>query len=532
MIEYRNIKAWPFVEAQKLLDKLGNNTDKTIVFETGYGPSGLPHIGTFGEVARTMMVQNAFKEITNNTIKTKLICFSDDMDALRKVPDNIPNKEKTSLYIGKPLTEVPDPFGEYNSFGEHNNNRLKNFLDKFNFEYEFISSTEYYKKGYFNQVLLDILNNHQKIIDIVKPILGKERSYNYSPFLPICRDTGTVFQVKINEIDIDTKTILYTNPDSNKETETGILDGQVKLQWRADWAMRWKALKINYEMSGKDLIDSVKLSSQICKTIGGQPPEGFNYELFLDENGEKISKSRGNGIAIEDWLKYASQESLSLFMYQSPRKAKRLYFDVIPKNMDEYNSHLKNYIKLEDKTQGAIFENPIWHIHNGNPPKKYSEIQFSLLLNLVSASNSINKEILWGFIKNYYKSDLLLNNDKVIDDMIGYAINYFNDFVKPNKKYRLANSKEINALNQLNECLEDFQNESDPEIIQTEIYRIGKENNFDPLRDWFSSIYEVLLGQKAGPRFGSFVVIYGVKNTQILINNALSGNFINNNEFL
>jgi lysyl-tRNA synthetase class 1 len=526
MIEYRNIKAWPFLEAQKLLDKLQNNSNETIVFETGYGPSGLPHIGTFGEVARTLMVQNAFKEISNNTIKTKLYCFSDDMDALRKVPDNIPNKETISQYIGKPLTEVPDPFGKYKSFGEHNNNRLKDFLDRFNFDYQFISSTEYYKKGRFNPVLLDILKNHEKIINVVKPILGNERRNSYSPFLPICKDSGIVLQVKIDEVDIMRGTILYIDPNTNKETETEITNGNVKLQWRADWAMRWKALKINYEMSGKDLIDSVKLSSQICRIIDGHPPEGFNYELFLDENGEKISKSRGNGIAIEDWLKYASQESLSLFMYQSPRKAKRLYFDVIPKNMDEYNSHLKNYTKLEDKMSQVIYENPVWHIHNGSPPEKYSEIQFSLLLNLVSASNSINKDILWGFIQNYYKNDLLVSNNKIIDDMIGYAINYFNDFVKPNKKYRLANPKETSALKELNECLNNFRYELDPEVIQTEIYRIGKEHNFDPLRGWFSSIYEILLGQKDGPRFGSFVVIYGVENTQNLINNALNGNLI------
>ena len=348
MDHFENIKAWPFAEAKKLLEKINKIEDnEPVVFETGYGPSGLPHIGTFGEVARTIMVKNAFEEITNNSKKTKLICFSDDMDALRKVPDNIPNQAEISKYLGKPLTEVPDPFGEYASFGEHNNNKLKSFLDQFNFEYEFISSTDYYKNGFFNKTLLDVLENHEKIIDIVKPILGSERRKTYSPFLPICPDTGQVFQVKINEVNQNTKKIFYTNPLTNKETETEIQDGKVKLQWRADWAMRWKALNIRYEMSGKDLIDSVKLSGQICRVINGVPPEGFNYELFLDENGEKISKSRGNGLSIDEWLQYGSQESLSLFMYQSPRKAKRLYFDVIPKNMDEYASHLKKLYKTK-----------------------------------------------------------------------------------------------------------------------------------------------------------------------------------------
>ena len=529
MDHFENIKAWPFAEAKKLLEKINKIEDnEPVVFETGYGPSGLPHIGTFGEVARTIMVKNAFEEITNNSKKTKLICFSDDMDALRKVPDNIPNQAEISKYLGKPLTQVPDPFGEYASFGEHNNNKLKSFLDQFNFEYEFISSTDYYKNGFFNKTLLDVLENHEKIIDIVKPILGSERRKTYSPFLPICPDTGQVFQVKINEVNQNSKKIFYTNPLTNKETETEIQDGKVKLQWRADWAMRWKALNIHYEMSGKDLIDSVKLSGQICRVINGVPPEGFNYELFLDENGEKISKSRGNGLSIDEWLQYGSQESLSLFMYQSPRKAKRLYFDVIPKNMDEYASHLKNYTKLNSNSDPSIYDNPVWHIHGGKPPKKFPEIQYSLLLNLVSASNSESKEILWGFLNSYYDSTTLNENRDAIDNMIGFAINYFNQFVKPKKQYRKASQNEEAALRELSETLNNFMDATDPEIIQSEIYRIGREYQFEPMRDWFCSIYEVLLGQKDGPRFGSFILIYGVENTQKLIMEALAGNYVRN----
>tara|TARA_B100001559_G_C16493516_1_gene619610 strand:- start:139 stop:1731 length:1593 start_codon:yes stop_codon:yes gene_type:complete len=524
---YKNIKAWPFVEAKKLLEKIDNiEGDNPIIFETGYGPSGLPHIGTFGEVVRTIMVKNAFEKLTNNLRKTKLICFSDDMDALRKVPDNIPNQDKISKHLGKPLTEVPDPFGEYASFGEHNNNKLKSFLDEFGFDYEFISSTNYYKSGLFNNTLIEILNNHEKIRDIVKPILRSERRETYSPFLPICPDTGQVFQVKIDNIDVDSKKIFYVNPVTNKPAETEILNGNAKLQWRADWAMRWKALSIHYEMSGKDLIDSVRISSQICRVINGTPPEGFTYELFLDENGEKISKSRGNGLSIDEWLHYGSQESLSLFMYQSPRKAKRLYFDVIPKNMDEYASHLKNYTKIKSNDDQSVYDNPVWHIHNGKPPEKFPEIQFSLLLNIVSATNSESKEVLWGFLNSYYDSLTLNENRDAIDNMIGFAINYFNHFVKPNKQYRQANQSEEVALRELLEILNKFEGVTDPEIIQTEIYRIGKEHKFEPLRDWFSSIYEILLGQKDGPRFGSFVLIYGIENTKKLIKDALAGNLV------
>ncbi len=527
MDNYKNIKAWPFIEAQKLLEKIDKmDSDDFIIFETGYGPSGLPHIGTFGEVVRTIMVKNAFEEITNNSKKTKLICFSDDMDALRKIPDNIPNKDIIFEHLGKSLTDVPDPFGEYASFGEHNNSKLKSFLDKFGFDYEFISSTDYYKNGFFNDALKDVLDNHEKIVNIVKPILGRERRETYSPFLPICPDTGQVFQVRINGVDENNEKIFYVNPKTNKEVETEIKNGKVKLQWRADWAMRWKALNIHYEMSGKDLIDSVKLSGQICRVINGTPPEGFNYELFLDENGEKISKSRGNGLSIDEWLKFGSKESLSLFMYQSPKKAKRLYFDVIPKNMDEYASHLKNFSKYKNENDQSIYDNPVWHIHNGNPPKEFPEIQFSLLLNLVSASNSENKDILWGFLKSYYDHSTLNENKDMIDDMISFAINYFNQFVKPKKQYRQANQNEEAALNELLKTLNELKVVTDPEIIQTEIYRIGKEYKFEPLRGWFSSIYEILLGQKDGPRFGSFVLIYGIENTQKLIRDALSGKLL------
>jgi len=518
-------KAWPFQEASRLIDRLSeDDCSNTIIFQTGYGPSGLPHIGTFGEVARTLMVQNAFKVITDNKIKTKLICFSDDMDALRKVPENIPNQDKMLPYIGMPLTKVPDPFGEYDSFGQHNNERLKMFLNKFNFSYEFVSSTDYYTSGIFDETLKLILINHDKICSTVTPILGKERKANYSPILPICPITGEVLQVKINECDIKNNTIIFTNPNSKKETEVSILKGKCKLQWRADWAMRWKALKVNYEMSGKDLIDSVKISSQICRIIKGTPPEGFNYELFLDENGEKISKSRGNGISIESWLKYATQESLSLFMFQSPRKAKRLYFDIIPKNVDDYNTHLINYHKTKEEKEK--FENPVWHIHSGNPPKIESTVSFSLLLNLVSASNSEDKNTLWGFIKNYIGESANQENNPLLDQMIEYAISYFHDFVKPNKVYRLATKIEEEALINLSKLIGEMDQNADSEEIQTLIYQVGKDFSFEPLKDWFSAIYEVLLGLKQGPRFGSFVAIYGIKETQKLIKDALDGNLI------
>ena len=514
-------KAWPFEEARKVLSRLKRIPKPTgaIIFETGYGPSGLPHIGTFGEVARTTMVRHAFRVLTEDKIPTRLICFSDDMDGLRKVPDNVPNKEMLAEHLGKPLTQVPDPFGEHKSFGHHNNARLKAFLDTFGFDYEFLSATECYTSGRFDAALLKVLNHYEAIRDVILPTLGPERRATYSPFLPISPTTGQVLQVPIVDRDTVSGSIVYKDPDSGRLTQVPVTRGHCKLQWKADWAMRWAALGVDYEMAGKDLIDSVRLAGHICRILGAQQPEGFNYELFLDENGEKISKSRGNGLTIEEWLTYASPESLSLYMFQSPRKAKRLYFDVIPRAVDEYVGHLAAYPKEEP---AARLMNPVWHIHQGEPPQAELPISFALLLNLASASNSEDKEVLWGFIRRY-AADATPEAHPLLDQLVGYAIRYFHDFVKPAKNYRAASDKERAALIDLEARLSKLPKAVLAEEIQAEVYAVGKEHGFEPLRDWFGALYEVLLGQTQGPRFGSFVELYGIAETRALIKKALSG---------
>ena len=513
--------AWPFEEARKVLSRLKRIPKPTgaIIFETGYGPSGLPHIGTFGEVARTTMVRHAFRVLTEDNIATRLICFSDDMDGLRKVPDNVPNKEMLAEHLGKPLTQVPDPFGEHKSFGHHNNARLKAFLDTFGFDYEFLSATECYTSGRFDAALLKVLNHYDAIRDVILPTLGPERRATYSPFLPISPTTGQVLQVPIVDRDTVCGSIVYKDPDSGRLTQVPVTRGHCKLQWKADWAMRWAALGVDYEMAGKDLIDSVRLAGHICRILGAQQPEGFNYELFLDENGEKISKSRGNGLTIEEWLTYASPESLSLYMFQSPRKAKRLYFDVIPRAVDEYVGHLAAYPKEEP---AARLMNPVWHIHQGEPPQAELPISFALLLNLASASNSEDKEVLWGFIRRY-APDATPEAHPLLDQLVGYAIRYFHDFVKPAKLYRAASDKERAALIDLEARLSKLPKAVLAEEIQAEVYSVGKEHDFEPLRDWFGALYEVLLGQTQGPRFGSFVELYGIAETRALIKKALSG---------
>ena len=513
-------KSWPFEEARKIIKRLEKNK-KDIVFETGYGPSGLPHIGTFGEVARTSMVRFALKTL-DSSIESKIICFSDDMDGLRKVPDNIPNQKVLEDNLEKPLSTIPDPYGKYKSYAEHNNSLLKDFLNQFGFEYEFMSATEQYLSGNFDNTLKDIMQNYDAISNTILPTLGQARRETYSPFLPICEETGRVLMAKVLEVDKEKNTILYQNDRTNNEVETSVLKGKCKLQWKVDWAMRWVSLGVDYEMAGKDLIESVNLSSKICRVLGRVPPEGFNYELFLDQNGEKISKSKGNGITINEWLKYANPESLSLYMYQKPRRAKKLSFDVIPKAVDEYQTFLEKY---SSQTVPEQLNNPVFHIHNGQPNSFKVPVSFALILNLVNASQADNKDVLWGFIKGYI-GDISEDAEVYINQLLGYALSYFNDFVLPKKSYREASEKEIGYLKELVSRFSKLDKNSEAETIQTIVYDIGKEAEYENLRDWFMALYQILLGQEQGPRFGSFVALYGIDKTCELINRAIKKELI------
>jgi lysyl-tRNA synthetase class 1 len=522
--------AWPFEEARKIVARLKKKPKDEVIFETGYGPSGLPHIGTFGEVARTTMVRHAFRVLTDDKIKTRLIAFSDDMDGLRKVPDNVPNKELLEKHLGKPLTQVPDPFGTHDSFGAHNNARLRAFLDHFGFDYEFMSSTECYKSGRFDATLLLMLSRFDKVMAIMLPSLREERAASYSPFLPIDPNTGIVLQVPVTAHDAKAGTITYEDPDTKQPVTTPVTGGHCKLQWKPDWAMRWVALGIDYEMAGKDLIDSVKLSGEICRALGGTPPEGFNYELFLDENGQKISKSKGNGLTIDEWLKYASPESLSLFMYREPKAAKRLYFDVIPRNVDDYYQFLGGLDRQDGKQR---LSNPVWHIHSGKPPQADMPVSFAMLLTLVSSSNAENADTLWGFIGRYRPGVTPQTHPK-LDAMVGYAIQYFRDFVLPAKKFREPTEVERKALQDLRDALGNLKPDASAEDVQNVVYEIGRREPFlDHAKkakdgrpgvslDWFNMLYQVLLGQEKGPRFGSFAAVYGIDNTVAMIDGALA----------
>jgi len=520
--------AWPFEEASKIVARLKRKPKDEIIFETGYGPSGLPHIGTFGEVARTSMVRHAFRVLTDDKIKTRLIAFSDDMDGLRKVPDNVPNKEMMEKHLGKPLTQVPDPFGTHDSFAAHNNARLRAFLDQFGFDYEFMSSTACYTSGRFDAALLQMLAHFEEVMEVMLPSLREERAQTYSPFLPIDAKTGIVLQVPVIAHDAKAGTITYEN--AGERVTTLVTGGRCKLQWKPDWAMRWLALGVDYEMAGKDLIDSVKLSGEICRVLGGTPPEGFNYELFLDENGQKISKSKGNGLTIDEWLRYASPESLSLFMYREPKAAKRLYFDVIPRHVDEYLQFLHAYPRQAPKEQ---LGNPVWHIHAGSPPASDNPVPFVMLLSLVTASNAENADTLWGFIGRYRPGVTRQTHPKLAA-LVDYAINYYRDFVAPMKKFREPSATERAALSDLRDALSQLPADTDAQAIQDVVYEVGRREPFLDQKkkgkdgkpgvslDWFNMLYQVLLGQERGPRFGSFVAAYGIANTAAMIDGALA----------
>lgn len=526
-------RAWPFEEARKIIKRYEKTGyPESVIFETGYGPSGLPHIGTFGEVARTTMVRHAFHILTENKVKTKLLCFSDDMDGLRKVPDNVPDREKMESYLGQPLSRVPDPFGDdYPSFGAANNARLRAFLDRFGFDYEFASATDYYSSGRFDETLLKILACYDKVMAIVLPTLGEERQATYSLFLPISPFSGKVLQVPMIARNVEKGTVTYIEPETGETIETEVTGGKIKCQWKVDWAMRWTALGIDYEMAGKDLIDSTNLSSKICKVLGGKPPEGFNYELFLDEKGQKISKSKGNGLTIDEWLTYAPTESLGLYMFSKPKTAKRLYFDVIPKVVDEYYAHLSAYGRQSWQER---LNNPVWHIHNGCPPQVDLPVPFALLLNLVSASNAENKEVLWGFISRYAQGANAQTYPE-LDQLVQFALKYFDVFVKPNKKFRMADDSERTTLAQIDAKLASLPETADSNMIQNALLDVARlieryqdHNKKSPeggpgvSNVFFQMIYEVLLGQERGPRLGSFIALYGINEMRALIAEALA----------
>jgi lysyl-tRNA synthetase class 1 len=518
----KTAKAWPFEEARKIVARLKQTGKKEALFETGYGPSGLPHIGTFGEVARTTMVRTAFRLLTRDEVPTRLLCFSDDMDGMRKIPENVPDRAALEPYLQMPLTSVPNPFGgNFKSFGEHNNTMLRRFLDTFGFNYEFASATDYYKSGKFDATLLKALEKYDDIMAVMLPTLGAERQATYSPFLPISPLSGRVLYVPMKARDAKAGTITFADEDGTDVT-LPVTGGRVKLQWKPDFGMRWAALGVDFEMFGKDHQTNAPIYDRICQILGGRAPEHYVYELFLDDIGQKISKSKGNGLTIDEWLTYASPESLALYMFQKPRQAKRLYFDVIPRAVDEYYQFVGAY---QNRTPEERLENPAFHIHAGHPPHIDMPVTFGLLLNLASAANAHDTSVLWSYLTRRLPGETPQSNPE-LDRLAGYAVRYFNDEVRPTKIFRSPTEKERVALMDFAAQLGGKENWS-AEQLQNLTYEVGKAHQFEPLKDWFQAIYQVLLGAEQGPRFGSFIALYGVAETRKLIADALAGKFLN-----
>jgi lysyl-tRNA synthetase class 1 len=524
-------KAWPFEEARKLLERVKHMGKSEVLFETGYGPSGLPHIGTFGEVARTTMIRKAFETISD--IPTRLICFSDDMDGMRKVPENVPNRDMLLANLHKPLTAVPDPFEKFESFGHHNNAMLRRFLDTFGFSYEFASATDYYKSGRFDDMLIRALEKFDDIMAVMLPTLGEERQQTYSPFLPISPSTGRVLYVPMKDVNASHGTITFADEDGTDVT-LDVRGGRTKLQWKPDFGMRWAALKVDFEMFGKDHQTNAPIYDRICEILGHPAPQHYVYELFLDDKGQKISKSKGNGLTIDEWLTYADPQSLALFMYNKPREAKRLYFDVIPRAVDDYGAFLSAYQRQADKPVDRLV-NPVWHIHGGHPPPpEEGGISFALLLNLAAVANAHEKQALWGFIQRY-QPHLAPETHPRLDALVVHAMRYFDDFVKPKKQYRPPTEDEAGALTALAETLGTLPAHASPEDIQLKVYDVGRREPYLTVQKdgkpgvaqgWFNMLYQVLLGEEKGPRFGSFVALYGIDNTRKLIARAVKGELV------
>ncbi|SIT83056.1 lysine--tRNA ligase [Pontibaca methylaminivorans] len=513
-------RAWPFEEARRILKRYEKAPPAKghVLFETGYGPSGLPHIGTFGEVARTTMIRRAFEVLSD--IPTRLVCFSDDLDGMRKVPGNVPNQDMLREHLQKPLTSVPDPFGTHESFGAHNNAMLRRFLDTFGFDYEFVSATEFYRSGQFDEVLLRSAERYDDLMKIMLKSLREERQKTYSIFLPIHPETGRVLYVPLKNVDAREGTITFDD-ETGREWTLPVTGGNVKLQWKPDFGARWAALGVDFEMYGKDHSSNTPIYDGICRVLGARPPEHFVYELFLDEHGQKISKSSGNGISIDEWLRYATTESLSYFMYQKPKTAKRLYFDVIPKAVDEYHQQLRAYAGQDAAVR---LNNPVWHIHGGDVPQSTLIVPFAMLLNLAAVSSAENDEQLWGFIRRY-APDASPESHPDLAKAVGHALRYYEDFIRPTRRYRAATEAEREALQQLRADLAAYDGPLEDEALQSVVYAVGRER-FDPLRDWFGALYEVLLGASQGPRFGGFIALYGVGETIELIDRALAGDLL------
>ncbi len=519
--------SWPFQEAAKINLK-GLGPGEKIVFETGFGPSGRPHVGTFAEVARTIMVMNAFRELNpGRADDATLYAFCDDMDGLRKVPGNVPEKEMLAERLGMPLYKIPDPFGVDESYSAHMERELEEFLGRFGFEFKLISSASEYCSGAFNPGLKRVMEKYDEIRAIILPTLQEENREGWSPIIPTCENCGRLYTTVVTGTDRENARVSYSCSGSfaggkvrgcGHSGETSVLDGAVKVGWKVDWALRWYVYKVRYEMYGKDLIDSARLSGKICRVMGGDPPAGMVYELFLDETGKKISKSVGEGLTVDSWMTYAPIESLIYFLFQNPRKQRRLYFDMVPKMVDDLLAEYAKYPDLEEIEKPKTVS---WHMEKigRERPAFSAAVNFSTLLNLISALGAGERELLWDYVRRYDPG--AEGSREVVDKMVDRAVKYYMDFVEPAKKYRAPEPEERLALESLLEKLEAAHDGLAEDEYQALVFETAKERDLEA-KALFKTIYEVLLGQERGPRFGTFVKLVGKPRAAGIIKDKLA----------
>ena len=513
-------RSWPFKEAEKLCKRFQHPPESPVRFETGFGPSGLPHIGTFAENARTTWVRHAFEFLTG--WPTQLIAFSDDMDGLRKVPLNMPRQDMLANHLGKPLCHIPDPFETSDSYSGTMNTKLRSFLDGYQFDYTFQGSYEAYQRGDFNEGLEIILRNVDAVKSIILPTMSAEKGRDWSPFFPICGKCGKINSTRVTGYDVANNAVGYVC-DRQEDRAKGcgyqgtasIFNGHVKVGWKVDWALRWYAYDIAYEMYGKDLIESAKLSGRITRLMGKQPPTGLFCELFLDEDGRKISKSVGKGLTIDSWTMYAPLESLLYYIFQNPKQAKRLFWGIVPKSVDDYLLGLNNYHSLDAQKKP---DSPLWHLFNkgAGVPEFKTSINFSLVNNLVSAVGADDRELILEYLKRYDPG--IEAHRAVIEDLVNKAMNYYRDFIVPHKRYRMPTTQEKKMLMRLRDELAAYEGDDEKEI-QTLPFAVAREYS-EPPNNFFKLFYEVVFGQERGPRFGTFVRLVGKEKAISLLDEA------------
>ncbi len=510
-------KEWPFVESRRILDRLERLGKSSVTAETGYGPSGLPHIGTFGEVARTSFVLQALATVAPK-VESRIIAFSDDMDGLRDVPKNLPNGQMLTSHLGKPLTAIPDPFGQEKSFAHYMNHRLRDFLDSYGFRYQFASSTESYASGVFDEGLRRIMGNYDAIRDLFTATIAEEKRAAWSPFFPICESCGRVYSTRVTELDTKGFRVAYAcdAPLAGKygscghTGSTSVLGGTCKVGWKVDWALRWFSLGIDYEMHGEDLLDSARLSSKIVKILGGEPPELFKYELFLDEKGKKISKKIGNGISLEQWLRFAPVDSLLYIMYVKPQQAKKMGLPILPEILDQYLELVAEYDGAEDSP--VPFISRLSHGAHAGKLEGQKTITYSLILELILALNQDDPRIVRDYLLKYQPA--IAGNVAYYEELIKDALAYYREVLLPSRKAEPADHLMDDTLRALRDelaRLEAAGTAPDADALQTMAFQLAKDRDVK-MKDWFRALYRVFLGQSQGPRIGSFIALLGYKD--------------------